>query len=174
MRTADRDRLDAVIDQVAARMVAVPDDCEMTLRIVSALPERASRLRWLIPQFAAIGALVIAAIMWTTRNDRTPETVLVPTSAGTRMTGLANPVAANEPGTALRTMPLERVEHLERMEPAMSASADHERSLPAIAAMRSLDFESLAPVSLPEDAPLTMEPLAIADLPLTADSFSPR
>lgn len=175
MSTSNRDQLDAAIDQVAARMVAVGDDGEMSLRIVSALPERTSRLRWLIPQFAAIGALVIAAFLWTTRNDSAPETAMLPSSAGTSVIALASPVAANEPGTALRTMPLERLEGLERMEPTVSAeSVDHERSLPAIAAMRSLAFDSLAPVSLPEDAPLTLEPLAIADLPLTADGFSPR
>jgi hypothetical protein len=172
MNTADRDRLDAAIDQVAARMVATPADGELTMRIVSALPERTSRLWWLIPQLAAIGAIVIAAVVWTTRNEGPPEIAMLPSSAGTPMIGLANPVAANEPGAALRTMPLEP---LERMEPTPPVSTvDHERSLPAIAAMRALDFESLAPVSLPEDAPLTLEPLTIADLPLAAESVSPR
>jgi hypothetical protein len=175
MSISNRDQLDAAIDQVAMRMVAVPDNGELTQRIVAALPERTSRLRWLIPQFAAIGALVIAALIWTTGNDNTPESAMLPSSIGTSVIAFAIPVAANEPGTALRTMPLERLERVARMEPRVAAeSVDHERSLPAIAALRSLDFDSLAPVSLPEDAPLTLEPLAIADLPLTADSFSPR
>jgi hypothetical protein len=175
MSTSNRDQLDAAIDQVAAGMVAVADDGEMTLRIVSALPERRSRLRWLIPQSAAIGALVIAAFMWATGNDNTPESATLPSSIGTSVIALANPVPANEPGTVLRTMPVERLERVERMEPGVAAeSVDHERSLPAIAAMRVLDFESLAPVSLPEDAPLTLEPLTIVDLPLAAESVSPR
>ena len=105
-RSAKVDRLDTAIDHVASRMVAVPDDGEMTLRIVSALPERTSRLRWLIPQFAAIGVTVIVALVWTTRNESTSEIAMLPSSAGTSMIGLASPVAANEPGTPLRTMPL--------------------------------------------------------------------
>ena len=52
--------------------------------------------------------------------------------------------------------------------------SDFDRSLPALEAARVLAFDSLAPASLPEDAPLTLKPLEIADLPLTADSFSPR
>jgi hypothetical protein len=51
---------------------------------------------------------------------------------------------------------------------------DHERSLPSIAVVAALQLGSLAPVNLPEDAPLTLVPLAIADLPLTAESISPR
>src|SRR5688500_1251470 len=136
--SATRDRLAAAIDQVAARLVAVPDDGEMTLRIVSALPERPSRLRWLIPQFAAIGALAIAALVWTMRNT-SPAVTTLPASVAASITGLANGVAADEPGTALRTMPLERLEPLERMEPAVpKASGDHERALPAIEALSVL------------------------------------
>jgi len=69
-----------------------------------------------------------------------------------------------------RTRPVERLELLEPLEPR----ADFDRSLPAIAAMSVLELDSLAPASLPEDAPLTLKPLAIESLPLTDDSFSPR
>ena len=170
----DRDRLDAAIDHVAARMVAVADDADMTLRIVGALPERTSRLRWLIPQLAAIGVIAIAAIVWTMRGNTAPAIATLPAATIAPMTGLVNAVAADEPGTAFRTLPREPLARPGTMEPAVMTSSDHERSLPAIAAMRPLDFDSLAPVSLPEDAPLTLEPLAIADLPLTTDNFSPR
>ena len=165
-----RDRLDNAIDAVAARLTRVEDNGALAAQIIGALPARTSRLRWLIPQFAAIGAIVIAGLVWTTRNTPRARATL-PSANLAPTTGFANAVAANEPGTALGTLP---VEPLQRVEPLEPLGGDHERSLPAIAALRSLDFDSLAPVSLPEGAPLTLEPLAIADLPLTADSLSPH
>ena len=175
MTTPDVDRLDAAIDHVAARMVAVPDDAEMTLRIVTALPERTSRLRWLIPQFAAIGALVIAAIMWTTRHDRTPEIAVLPSSAGAPIIDLANPVAANEPGTAVRTMPLARLEPLERMEPTVPVvSADHERALPAIDALGALSVADARTSEITLPAAIGLASIDIADLKLTAESFTTK
>jgi hypothetical protein len=163
------DRLDFAIDHVASRMVAVPDDGEMTLRIVSALPERTSRLRWLMPQLAAIGAIVIAALVWTTRNESSREIAMLPSSPGTSMIGLANPIAAAAPGTALRTMPLERLELLERLEPL---EGDHERSLLPIEAVAALVVPSMSPVEIPATELLTIAPIAVSDLPMTAESFS--
>jgi hypothetical protein len=75
-----------------------------------------------------------------------------------------------------RTMPLEPLEPLELLEPLESSesSEDFDRSLPAIVAMEALTIDALAPANLTEEAPLTLTPLAIADLPLTAESNSPR
>ena len=169
MTTPNRDHLDAAIDRVVARMVAVPDDGELTLRIVSALPERTSRLRWLIPQLAAIGAIVIAALVWTTRNESTPAIAMLPSSAGTPMIALANPVAAHEPGIALRTMPLEPLAPLERLE---SLEGDYERALSPIEAVAALVVRSLSPVEISATELLTIAPIEISDLPMTAESFS--
>ena len=163
------DRLDAAIDHVAARMVATSDDDELTLRIVTALPERTSRLWWLIPQLAAIGAIVIAALVWTTRNNTAPALAALPAANLAQMTGLATAVAANAPGTALRTMPLEPLEPVERMEPS---EGDHERALSPIAAVRALTVPSMSPVEIPATELLTSAPIAISDLPMTAESFS--
>ena len=168
-RSAKVDRLDTAIDHVASLMVAVPDGGEMTLRIGSALPERTSRLRWLIPQFAAIGVTVIVALVWTTRNESTSEIAMLPSSAGTSMIGLASPVAANEPGTPLRTMPLERLELLERLEPL---EGDHERALLPIEAVAALVVPSMSPIEIPATELLTIAPIAVSDLPMTAESFS--
>jgi len=44
----------------------------------------------------------------------------------------------------------------------------------ALGAVAALTFDSLAPNALAEDAPLTLAPLAIADLPLMAETISPR
>jgi len=68
-------------------------------------------------------------------------------------------------------LPLER---LEPLEPVELPKADFEHSLPSIAAVAALQLEVIAPATLPEDATLTLEPLALADLPLTADPISPR
>ena len=46
---------------------------------------------------------------------------------------------------------------------------DHEFSLPAIAAAAAMAIDPLAPANLAEDAPLTVESLQIADLPLTTE-----
>ena len=163
------DRLDTAIDHVASRMVAVPDDGEMTLRIVSALPERTSRLRWLIPQFAAIGAIIIAALVWTTRNNTAPELATLPSANVAQMTGLATAVASNEPGAALRTMPLEPLEPLERLEPL---EGDHERALLPIEAVAALVVPSMSSVEIPATELLTIAPIAVSDLRMTAESFS--
>jgi hypothetical protein len=37
-----------------------------------------------------------------------------------------------------------------------------------------LSIDSLVPARLPEDAPLTLRPLAIEDLPLAAEPISPE
>jgi hypothetical protein len=171
--SATRDRLDAAIDQVAARLVAVPDDGEMTLRIVSALPERTSRLRWLLPQFAAIGALAIAALVWTTRNSTAPAVTTLPSSAVASITGFANGVVADEPGTVLRTMSLERLELLGRMEPTVpEASGDHERALPAIEALGVLSVAETETTEIALPASIGLASIDIADLKLTAESFT--
>ena len=181
------DRLDLAIDQVAARLVAVPDDDEMTLRIVSALPQRTSRLRWLLPQLAAIGAIVIAALFWTTRGNTPPTLATLPTLDGPRMNGLANAVAANEPGTALRTMPLESASarndsrELRRdlavggpLEPMEPLEGDHERALSAIETVAALVVPSVSPIEIPATELLTIAPIAVSDLPMTAESFLQR
>ena len=69
---------------------------------------------------------------------------------------------------------LDRLEPLDRVEPAGAGPrADFEFSLPPIEAVASLELEAIAPASLAEDAPLTLQPLAIVDLP-TAEANSPR
>ena len=89
------DHLDSAIDQTAAGMVAVPDDPEMVARIVSALPERSARLGWLIPQFAALGAIVIAAVVWPTRERPALPAVLPSTQIAAA--ALPSVITAREP-----------------------------------------------------------------------------
>ena len=85
----------------------------------------------------------------------------------TTHTVLVTAVREAEPN---RTMPLEHLEPLERMEPA----ADFEFSLAAIAAPAALGVGSLSPAELPAEDALVIAPLAIADLALSAETISPR
>ena len=59
-------------------MVQVREDEDLALRIAAALPERSSRFSWLIPQFAAIAAFAIAAVVWTMRDPRRRRCCLRP------------------------------------------------------------------------------------------------
>jgi hypothetical protein len=179
------DRLDTAIDQVTARMVQVRDGEELALRIARALPERSSRFSWLIPQFAAIAAVAIAAGVWMLRDTSTPSLSPLPSSDVVAVIAVPNTVAAVEPGTALRTKPLEtasarhisgglrRDRRLEPLEPVMGG-ADHERSLAPIAPMPALVVSDVAPGELAPTPELLLAPLVIADLPLTAESFPPQ
>ena len=63
------------------------------------------------------------------------------------------------------------MEHLERLEPL---EGDHERSLAPIEAMSALVMSDMDPNALPGSPALVMAPIAITELPLTAESFSPR
>lgn len=170
-RSTKLDQLDAAIDQVTARMVQVRADDDLALRIASALPERSSRFSWLIPQFAAIAAFAIAAVVWTMRDTTTPSLSPLLSSDVVAVMAVPDTVAAVEPGTALRTLPMEPLEPLEPVEPS---GGDHERSLPALDAMTTLNMRSLAPGELPASESLALAPIDIGDLSLTAESFPPR
>jgi hypothetical protein len=172
-----RDRLDQAIDRVAAQLTRVEDNDALAVQIINALPERVSWFGWLFhawaPRLAMIAIVVAAGMVWGSRREvSTPGASPLASSQP-----VATPVALVAPvreAAPDRTMPLEHLERLELVEPLESERSDFDRSLPAIAAMRSLELEPLAPASLPEDALLTLEPLAIADLPLTAETVSPR
>ena len=173
-RSAKVDRLDDAIDAVAARMTRVEDNDVFATQIINALPERSIWDGWLFqswaPRLAMIAVVIAGGILWSNRGSHESSSGPSPI-AGQPVAAFAPLVASVKEAAPNRTMPLERVERLEPME---LSKVDFDRSLPAIAAMKTLELDSLAPVSLPEDAPLTLKPLEIADLPLTADSVSPR
>ena len=173
--TPTQDRLDTAIDHVAARMVAVPVDEEMVLRIVSALPERSSRWRWLLPQLAAIGALAIGALVWTTRTPQSSATTPLVSSSLNLMAGLASVVAADgtEAEIAASARPLALREGLELLEPWRNGS-DHERSLAPIEAAAALVVPPIVQTEIPATELLTIAPIDIGELPMTAESFSQR
>jgi hypothetical protein len=165
------DKLDTAIDQVAASMVNAPDNPELMMRIVSALPERRSRFGWLVPQLAAIGAIVLAAIVWTTRSNTESPMAPLPSVTVPGMNRLASTVAAHDPGIAVRAAAREPMERLMRMEPTIPVASDFDRSLPAIAVASSLAVADARTSDIAEPAAIGLASIEIADLKLTAESF---
>jgi hypothetical protein len=170
----NRDRLDESIDHVASRMTRVEQNDAFASQIINALPERVTWFGWLThswaPRLAMIAVVIAAGILWSNRGSHESSSGPSPI-AGQPIAAFTPLVASVREAAPNRTMPLERVERLEPME---LSNVDFDRSLPAIVAMNALQLDSLAPVSLPEDAALTLLPLAIEDLPLTAETISPR
>jgi len=174
--TTERDKLDAAIDQVAARMTAVHEDADLTTRLVATLPDRSMFGGWLFqswaPRLAVIAIVAIGAALWNQngvqRPSPSPASKVSDTPAA--LVAFAPVVVPNRP----RTRPLEPLEPLERLEPSEVVRADHERSLPVIEAMTALGMSSLAPGDLPVSEALTLAPIEIAELPMTAENFSPR
>ena len=158
--------VETAIDHVAAKMVAVKEDPELVTRIVGALPDR-SRFTWLIPQFAALSAIAIAAVMWSMRER--PATAVLPSIELATAAPFRAVAIAREPGTMREPETLREpgTQPLERLEPLQPLAPDFERSLPP------LMVTELTPVELPESPGLVLAPIGVADLPLTAD-FPPR
>lgn len=167
-RGASGDPLDQAIDQTAARMVTVADDPDLVMRIVGLLPARSSRLGWLMPQVAAVSAVALVAILWSTRQ-RPAMPPLLPSIEITAVAALPRALARN-PGTAMRPMPVERLESLERLEP----SSDFDRSLPAIAPVAALAMGEVQTRDLEPPAPIGIASIDIADLKMTAETFSQK
>lgn len=154
--------LDLAIDVVAKRLTHVEDDQIFAAKIVAALPEQATSLRWLLtswaPRLAVIAMAAATSVLLVNRAPQVTEPSLLPATPALLMSALpsaAEPLALGNLGT----QPLEPLERLEPLEP----TADHEFSLP------SLDVASLPSLSMPEVASIELAPLAIADLPLTGE-----
>jgi hypothetical protein len=170
-----RDHLDDAIERVGARLTRVEQDDELLARIVARLPRRSSSLGWLLGAWAprlaivALGAIAITGVLAPLED---PSTAVLRTENANLPTVQLR--ASIEPVVPNRTKPLERLEPPERPEPLVQVTvADHEFALPAIAAVAPLALDNLMPASMSAAAPLTLAPLAIVELPLTAD-FSPR
>ena len=167
------DRLDQAIDQVAQRLTRVEDNAALAAQIINALPERVTWFGWLFhswaPRLAVIAVVVVSGIVWGSRREASTPSAspLASSQPLIAPTALVASVREAEPN---RTMPLERVESLEPLEPAR---ADFERSLAAIAPPAALSLKAVAPSQLPGQGALAVEPLVIADLPLTAENISP-
>jgi hypothetical protein len=176
MNPQDRHPLDDAIDRVAARMTAVREDEAMTERIVAALPERPVFGAWLLhawaPRLVAVALVVIGAALWNRNGIERPDsTRAARTSIEPALVAFAPVVAPNRPRTL---EPLNRNEPLEPFEPFEPFEPDFDRSLPALAAMTTVNFEPLSARELPASRDITLAPIEIGDLALTSETFSPR
>jgi hypothetical protein len=168
------DHLDRAIDAVAARLTRVEQDDAFAQRIVNALPER-SPTYWWAPRLAFTAALAIGVslVVLRTFDERSTDVL--------RTENPSAPMAAYPAAAANRTaVELELIVRRTIVEPPQNDRRttvdvpDFDRSLEAIDALGALSLASVAPSVLPEDAPLTLPPLAIEELPLTAETISPR
>ena len=174
-----RDPLDQAIDRVAARLVSVDHDEAMADRIVARLPERSGLGGWwrvLLPQAAVAAALIVAALVWTTRNRErvVPNPVTVPSRAEA---GVAARDVPAVPATAADVdAPIQAAAVVvRRVTPAAAPlPADHERSLAPVGEPKPLEVVSLASPSLPEEALVVLAPLVLTELPLSGESNSPQ
>lgn len=179
MTDPTRDPLDQAIDRVAARLVSVDPDEAMTGRIVARLPERSGLggwLRVLLPQAAVATALIVAALVWTTRNrdqvahDPAAAPPVAEAGVGARevpavpaaVPGVDAPIKATRVA-ARRVTPT-----------APELPADHERSLAPVDEPIALEVVSLASPSLPEEAFVVLAPIVLTELPLSGESISPQ
>ena len=176
-RSAKVDHLDDAIDQVAARLTQVDDDPALAARIVAALPQRAGWLawHWLLPRLAITTALAGAVTLIVLRPFNDGSTgVLRTENARTSIVEMPRTVTPETPGTPI-VEPLLTVRRT-IVEPSSNVGRtedDHAFSLAALASPEALGLLSLTTEDLPAEDALAIAPLAIADLPLTAE-FSPR
>ena len=175
-------RLDDAIDQVAARLTQVDDDPALAARIVAALPQRRP-LFWILQGWApGLAAVVLAVTAFLVVRS-------VPTdTSGNPKKGLPPQVTSGRlaPQDSTRGLPQPETTRGLPQETAVGAAPslglpddhrlndrDHEFSLNALAAPEALSIGALTPDELPAEDALAIAPLAIPDLPLTAD-FSQR
>lgn len=170
-----RDPLDQQIDRVAAHLVSVDHAAAIVERIVAGLPARKQRSGWLAvlaPQAALAAALLVAAVVWTTReHEQDVEPLSAPLVAG--VTAIEVPVRhAPAPRSGAPVAP--RLAARRVIEGAPVAVADHERSLAPIDAPVALEVAALASPSLPEEALVVLAPIVLTELALSGESNSPR
>jgi hypothetical protein len=170
-----RDPLDKAIDHVAARLVSVEQDAAMVERLVAGLPERPARTGWfgvLVPQAAAAVAILVAVVMWTTRDrDEARDPVGDGRRAGTSVA--AAPAVAPASVVAVIAKPRRPVVR-RSLDGQLALVADHERGLDPAPAPIPFDVPALEALSTPEKAPLVVAPIVLTELPLSGESISPR
>jgi len=182
MIDAPRRELDAEIDRVAAKLVAVTDDERLMQQVMMRLPERTAS-PWLAAmpvQLAAAAALLLVAFLYA-RPAREGSPVAAP-----RVTAVAPASAfpAAEPApvrTVVARIPEPRPLLRQGFggqalapDPRSPIPDDHERSLAPVAPMAALELTSIMPPALEPDAAAELAPLVLTDLPLAGEFISPR
>ncbi len=159
--------LDDAIDRVAARLTHVDDVPVLAARIANALPERSSgwAIGWVV---AGLASLALIAVL---RQFDEGSTVVLRT--GNASVALTPSVAAALPTPAGTTVE-PQIARRTFLEPSLNPRrtddyVDHEFALPALAPAEALSMTSLNTDELPAEDALTIDPLGVAELPLSAD-----
>ena len=180
-----RDQLDDAIDAVAARLTHVDDNDGLSTRILESLPDRSRwNLHWLMPRLVmttAVG-MAVALVVLRTFDGRSTDVLRTFDERSTdvlRSAVLSLPTvelatAAPEHRTIVELPLIVRRTTVERSSNDRRTTADFDRSLAAIASPLPLALGAVEPSDLPGQTPLIVAPLAIADLPLTAENNVPR
>jgi hypothetical protein len=167
-----RDHLDDAIDSVAVRLTHVTEDEGLATRILASLPDRSPwALHWWMPRLAITAALGIGVALVVLRmfDDRSTGVLRTENASAPFMEFRAAVERTSvEPELNDRRTTVERPSNDRR------TIADFDRSLEPIASPAVLSFRAVTPSDLPGQGTLVVEPLAIADLPLTAETVSPR
>ena len=167
-----RDHLDDAIDHVATLLVRVEDNDGLSTRILASLPDRSPWApHWWMPRLAITAALGIGVALGVLRTFDDGSTGVL------RTENASAPVVEFHAAVERTPAELELIVRrtiVERPQNDRRTTADHERSLVAIAPPAVLSLKSVSPSELPGQGALAVEPLAIADLPLTAEAISPR
>lgn len=166
MNESSRHELDAAIDRVAARMVAVPEDAGLLSRTIAHLPER-QLTPWFMAfrvQMAAAAALLLVAFVFARPSQESmgPDVLETAPSAPViaRIADPGSRIPATDPTPAVaRQVPLRRV-------PVVLDRPDHERSLAPVDAIDALELVGIAPLTLEIDATAAPEPLVVPELAL--------
>ena len=169
---ATHDWLDEAVDQIATQLVRVEDNEGLSTRILASLPDRSPwLLRSWIPRLAMTAALAAAVSLVALRTfDDRATGALRMKSAGGPFVEFRAAIERTSVGPEL----IVRRTIVERPKNDRRTIEDFDRSLAKIAALAPLALRTVAPGDLPSQGALVVEPLAIPDLPLTAESISPR
>jgi hypothetical protein len=175
-----RHDLDAAIDRVAERMVAVPEDSGLLARTIERLPERQAT-PWFLAmrvQVIAAAAVVLVAFLYArpaqelSRPVASQVAVTAPASTPVVDARIPDPAfaeaTADRPGSRvpdLAAAPVARQAQSRPLPPVVDR-ADHDRSLAPVDAIDALELVGIAPLAMELDAATSPAPLVVPELAL--------
>lgn len=176
MNESARRELDAAIDRVAARMVAVPEDSSLLSRTMARLPER-QVTPWFMTfrmQIAAAAAALLIAFVFARPSQEPASTdaarvaVAIAPMPGPRIPDPGSRLRQGDGGQARIPDPLPAIARQvpPRRAPVVLDRPDHERSLAPVDAIDALELIGIAPPAMELDATTAPAPLVLPELAL--------
>jgi len=173
MNQPPRHDLAAVIDRVAERMVAVPEDSSILARTIAQLPERKAT-PWFLAmrvQLVVAAAVVLVAFLFASPSRELPR------HEGPQVAAVARAVAPvpdprplipapRSPLPAPRSLVTDRRSPIPEPRSLIPDRPDHDRSLAPVAAIDALELGGIAPSAMELDAAAALEPLVLPQLAL--------